>query len=185
MKVILRERIKKLGDIGDIVKVKDGYARNYLIPQKLVYKADASAEKAIILEKDKKLKVRKEKIESARDVAEKFTNVEVAIPVKVDENGHLYGSVNEKMIIEALYAKGFDIDKSVITLEHSLKKLGSHKVNLVFMPEVQVSIKVNIVPEEGSEYKPEEAKEKSKSPKNAPVEEVASAQDVANEEEVN
>lgn len=152
MEIILRERIEKLGDIGDIVKVKDGYARNYLIPKGLAYKATESNKKVIIAEKAKKLKLREERIKKLKEGLDAYKDLVITIPVKVDENEHLYGSVTSRVIFKKLKELGYNLESNIIQLDEPIRELGEFDVVLKFMPEVQTTIKVRVV-KEGEEEK--------------------------------
>ncbi len=159
MKIILRERVKNLGDIGDIVEVKDGYARNYLIPKGFAIPATKSAIKVVEQEKKKKLKQREEQIKKYQEIAKKYEGLEIEIPVKVDENEHMYGSVTARIIADKLKEMGYELDRHVIVLDNPIKELGIYEVVLSFMPEVETKIKVKVVKDETGMLKEEEKKE--------------------------
>ncbi|MBF0464546.1 MAG: 50S ribosomal protein L9 [Nitrospirae bacterium] len=147
MKVILREDISNVGDMGMIVNVARGYARNYLIPKKFAVEANPKNmkllqhETRIIAEKVKKLKV------SAEDFAKKIVATAVNISAKAGEEGKLFGSVTNKDIADALEAMGFSIDKRKILLDAPIKRTGEHIVKVRIHPEVQADLKVDVVPE--------------------------------------
>ncbi|MBF0519568.1 MAG: 50S ribosomal protein L9 [Nitrospirae bacterium] len=147
MKVILREDISNVGDMGMIVNVARGYARNYLIPKKFAVEANPKNmkllqhETRIIAEKVKKLKV------SAEDFAKKIVATSVNISAKAGEEGKLFGSVTNKDIADALEAMGFSIDKRKILLDAPIKRVGEHIVKVRIHPEVQADLKVDVVPE--------------------------------------
>ena len=144
MEVILKEDVNKLGHRGDVVKVADGYGRNYLLPGKLAIEATA-ANKAVI-EQMKGSAVRKSIKEKAasEDVAKQLDAVELTFERKVGENDHLFGSVTSGDIAQQLEAKGFEVDKRKIALEEPLKQLGEFHVPVKLHREVTAHVKVTI-----------------------------------------
>jgi large subunit ribosomal protein L9 len=125
MKVILRQDVDNLGEMGSIVNVKNGYARNYLIPRGMAYYASPSALKAFEAEKKQILKRRAEEKSVADEVAAKIAELQISIPMKVGEEGKLFGSVTSQMIADALGSRGYDyIDKRNIVIEEAIKSLG-------------------------------------------------------------
>jgi large subunit ribosomal protein L9 len=147
MEVILKEDVDHLGTRGDLVKVADGYGRNYLLPRNLAMQANA-ANKAII-EQMKNAAVRrsaKEKAEAEQLVAQ-VEAVELSFERKVGEEEHLFGSVTSADIAHQLEAKGFNIDRRKIQLEEPLKALGEFHVPVKLHREVTAHVKVTITPE--------------------------------------
>jgi large subunit ribosomal protein L9 len=144
MEVILKEDVQKLGHRGDVIKVADGYGRNYLLPGKLAIEATA-ANKAVI-EQMKGSSARKSIKEKAasEDVAKQLDAVELTFERKVGENDHLFGSVTSGDIAQQLEAKGFDVDKRKIALEEPLKQLGEFHVPVKLHREVTAHVKVTI-----------------------------------------
>jgi large subunit ribosomal protein L9 len=148
MKVILRQDVDNLGRIGDIVTVKDGYARNFLIPRSFAYLATPGAMKAIEVEKKRLAKkVAKEKAE-AEVFAGKLNEVQVSIPMKVGEEGKLYGSVTPQMVAQELANKSFDIDRRTIIMDEPIRSLGVFDVKVKLHPEVFANIKVWVISED-------------------------------------
>jgi large subunit ribosomal protein L9 len=147
MKVILKDDVKNLGKMGDVVGVKDGYARNFLIPKGLVAPADTKNikavehEKKVILERARKLK------EAATGLAEKFSQARVTIKAKAGEEEKLFGSVTAMDIADALKAQGFEVDKKQISLEEPIKRLGAYSVEVKVGREVSATVSVEVVPE--------------------------------------
>ena len=154
MEVILKEDINKLGHRGDVVKVAEGYGRNYLIPKKLAIEATAG-NKAVI-EQMKSAAVRKSAKEkgSAEELGKQLEGVTVEFTRKSGEHDHLFGSVTSSDIAHALEAKGFAIDRRKIDLDAPLKTVGEFKVPVKLHREVTVNInaivKKDAVEEEGS-----------------------------------
>ena len=147
MEVILREHVEKLGRRGDVVKVAEGYARNYLLPRKLAL-AVTEANKRQIEREKKVAEVRElEEKSAAEAVAQRLTQLEIEIARRVGENETLYGSVTSADIAHALAAKGFDIDKKKIQLADPLKALGESTVPVRIHREVTAQVKVKVVPE--------------------------------------
>jgi large subunit ribosomal protein L9 len=144
MEVILKEDVNKLGHRGDVVKVADGYGRNYLLPGKLAIEANA-ANKAVV-EQMKNSAVRKsakEKVESEA-LATKLGEVELVFERKVGENDHLFGSVTSGDIAHGLELKGFVIDRRKISLEEPLKSLGEFHVPVKLHREITAHVKVTV-----------------------------------------
>jgi large subunit ribosomal protein L9 len=144
MQIILLERVEKLGSIGDVVNVKDGFARNYLLPQKKALRANDANRKVF--------EANRERLESEnaarRSVAEKagetVAGAELVLIRSSSNSGQLYGSVSVRDIAEALQAQGHDISKSQIILEKPIKMLGVTQVKVALHPEVAVAVKVNV-----------------------------------------
>lgn len=147
MRVILRQNIDKLGQIGDIVDVKEGYALNYLIPRKYAFAALKGNIKAIEEEKKQLDRIRKREIQSAEKISNELEKISVTIPVQVGEEDKIFGSVTTQMIAEALKEKGFDIDRRKIELEEQIKTLGIFNANIKLHPSVVSKIKVWVVRE--------------------------------------
>lgn len=148
MLVILRENVENLGRIGDLVNVSPGFARNYLLPRKLVAVADAANVKMI----ENQRKVLEKKRLAARAVSEelakKISDQSVTIARKVGENDKLFGSVTQSDIADALKKTGLDVEKRMVILEHPIKALGVHTVTIKFDADVTASVKVWITKEE-------------------------------------
>jgi large subunit ribosomal protein L9 len=150
MEVILREHVDNLGRRGEVVKVADGYARNYLLPRKLALLATAGNKKQIERERSKfDLKELEEK-KVAAAVSERLAGVEIEIARKVGETEALYGSVTSSDIAEALAAKGFDLDRRKLQLPEPLKRLGEFDVPIKLHPDIITHIKVKVVAEGAS-----------------------------------
>jgi large subunit ribosomal protein L9 len=148
MQVILREDIEKLGKIGEMVKVKDGYARNFLIPMKKAIEATPKNVRA--MEHAKKMvsdRVRKLKKEAAAD-ADRIKALAVTIRAKAGEEGKLFGSVTSMDIAEAVKAQGVAIDRRKIMLEEPIKRLGEFAVPVKLHTDVTADLKVTVVAEE-------------------------------------
>jgi large subunit ribosomal protein L9 len=148
MEVILKEDVNKLGHRGDIVKIADGYGRNYLLPGKLAIEATANNKAVIEQMKGSSIrKLAKEKV-VAEDLAKKLEAVELVFERKVGENDHLFGSVTSGDIAHQLEEKGYPIDRRKISLEEPLKSLGEFHVPIKLHREVTSHIKVTIKGEE-------------------------------------
>jgi large subunit ribosomal protein L9 len=147
MKVILRQDFEQLGRVGDVVEVKDGYARNYLIPRKIAYQATESSVRQ--LEEEKKQhgrQLEKEKRTSEKLAAE-LEKVSITIQMKVGEEDKLFGSVTSQMVADSLKEKGFTIDKRQIELEDAIKALGIYNVGIKLPGGVNGKVKVWVVRE--------------------------------------
>jgi large subunit ribosomal protein L9 len=147
MEVILREHVDNLGRRGDLVKVADGYARNYLLPRKLALLATDGNKKVIEREKVKFDAKEAEEQKVAQAVADRLATVEIEITRKVGETDALFGSVTNADVADALAAKGFDIDRRKIQLHEPIKKLGDYTVPVKLHREVTVPLKVKVVGE--------------------------------------
>jgi large subunit ribosomal protein L9 len=147
MKVILREDVTKLGDAGHVVTVRDGYARNFLVPRGLAYVATEGALKKI--EQEMKLRARRIEVEKGdlQAYANKLEGVTVTIPMKVGEEDRLYGSVTNQMLAESLGNQGFDIDRRQIVLDEPIKTLGAHEVPVHFKHGVTGKFRLNVISE--------------------------------------
>jgi large subunit ribosomal protein L9 len=148
VEVILREDVDKLGRRGDIVKVAEGYGRNYLLPRGLALAVN-DANKAMIARERKALEARlaKEKSE-CEALAQRIAGIRMVAPRKVGENDVLYGSVTSGDIAEFLKGKGIEVDKRRVLLDEPIKKLGDHEVRIKLHPEVTASMKL-LVSKEG------------------------------------
>ncbi|MCX5892916.1 MAG: 50S ribosomal protein L9 [Deltaproteobacteria bacterium] len=145
MKVILTKEIAALGSLGAVVDVARGYARNYLIPQGLAMEANQSNLARVEQVKTKYVQVRAKEQETALAKVAALEGVSVSISQRVGEGERLYGSVTAAMIIEALAAKGFDLDRKQLELEEPIKKLGAYAVAVRLAPEVKATITVKVL----------------------------------------
>ncbi len=147
MEVILRTHVEKLGNRGEIVKVADGYARNYLLPRKLALLATEGNKKHV--ERERKIvETREAEERSVADaVAARLAGVELIFPRRVGDTGHLYGSVTSGDIVDALKAKGFEVDRRKLILPEALKTIAEHAVNLKLHRDVTVTLKVQVTKE--------------------------------------
>jgi large subunit ribosomal protein L9 len=148
MEVILRQHVDNLGRRGEVVKVADGYARNYLLPRKLALLATDGNKKQIERERAKLDAVEAEEQKVAAAIAERMGDIELEISRKVGETEALYGSVTTADIADALHAKGFDVDRRKIQLHEPIKKLGEYDVPVKLHREVAVRMKVKVVAEQ-------------------------------------
>ena len=147
MEVILRTHVDNLGRRGEIVKVADGYARNYLLPRRLALLATEGNKKQIERERATFDAKEAEELKVSEAVAARLADVEVEIARKVGETEALYGSVTSADIAEALAAEGFDIDRRKIQLHEPLKKIGEFDVPIKLHRDVAPVVKVKVVPE--------------------------------------
>jgi large subunit ribosomal protein L9 len=147
MQVILRQDVEKLGNAGEVVLVKDGYARNFLVPRRLAYVATPGAMKR--MEQEMKQILKKIDIEKANlmEVAAKISLLSVTIPMRVGEEERLYGSVTAAKIADGLGTQGFAIDRRNIHIDEAIRTLGAHDVGIKFKHGVTATIKVNVIAE--------------------------------------
>src|SRR5688500_18114450 len=147
MEVILREHVDNLGKRGEIVKVADGYARNYLLPRKLALPATAGNKQHV--ERERKIMETREAEEkgAAEGVASRLSQVDISIARRVGDTEQLYGSVTAADIVDFLKAKGFEVDRRKLILPEPIKALGEFDVPLKLHREVTVPLKVKVVKE--------------------------------------
>ena len=150
MEVILLERVEKLGAIGDVVKVKDGFARNYLLPRKKALRANEANRKVF---EANRAKIEEDNAARRSDAEKASKGVEgktVQLIRQASNVGHLYGSVSARDIAEALEGVGAKVAKSQVVLDRPIKEIGVHEVKIALHPEVSVTVKVNVArsPEE-------------------------------------
>jgi len=148
MEVILRDHVEHLGNRGEIVKVADGYARNYLLPRKLALLATEGNKKRVERERKQFEAVEAEQRSAAEAIAARLTAIDVAIARRVGENDTLYGSVTNADIAEALKDKGFDLDRRKILLPDALKALGEVTVPVKLHRDVTAQLRVQVVREQ-------------------------------------
>ncbi len=147
MKVILRSDITNVGRQGEIKEVAAGFARNFLLPKKLVMEATSQNLKIWEKEKTRLEKVREEIINNAKVIAEKIEKTEFSIKVKVGENGKIFGSVTTAHLAKLFAEQGFEINKHDILLPAPVKEVGKQTINVRLHPEVMAKVEINIVEE--------------------------------------
>ena len=146
MKVILQQEVKKLGKKGDIIEVSEGYARNYLLAQKLAIPATASNVNQASQQKASEERKQQRALDEANLLAAQMSKVEVTIGVKMGEGGKLFGSVASKDIADALDAQHkIEMDKRKIDLKDAIKALGTYPVSIKLHPEISAKIQVHII----------------------------------------
>ena len=144
MQIILLERIEKLGTIGDVVNVKDGYARNFLLPNKKALRANEANRKVFEANRERLEAENAERRAAAAKSGETVDGAEITLIRASSNSGQLYGSVNVRDIAEALKAQGHDVNKSQIILERPIKTIGMFDVKVALHPEVHVTVKANV-----------------------------------------
>jgi large subunit ribosomal protein L9 len=150
MDVILREHIDNLGRRGEIVKVADGYARNYLLPRKLALVATEGNKRQVERERAKFEAKEAAERDAAQAVASRLAGIEIVIARRVGETEALYGSVTSADIAEALAAKGLELDRRKLGLDEPIKRLGDFDIPIKLQRDVTATIKVHVVPEGGA-----------------------------------
>ncbi|MFZ6017211.1 MAG: 50S ribosomal protein L9 [Nitrospirota bacterium] len=147
MQVILKDNVRNLGEMGQIVNVAKGYARNFLIPRGLAVEADTKNikslehEKRIIQEKARKMK------DSAQDIAGRISAMTLTIKARAGEEEKLFGSITTMDIAETLQKEGIEIDRKKISLEEPIKRLGFYTVNIKVHPQVSAHLNIQVIPE--------------------------------------
>jgi len=144
MEIILLQRVEKLGQMGDVVNVKDGYARNFLLPQGKALRANASNKKVFETRRAQLEAENLERRQEAEQVAEKMDGLTVTLIRSAGETGHLYGSVSGRDLAAVVTEEGFTISRSQVILDKPIKLLGLHPVRVRLHPEVDLMITVNV-----------------------------------------
>lgn len=145
MRVILQEDIKGLGKKGDVVNVKDGYARNFLLPKKLAVEATETNINILNLKKEAEQAKKEKEIGEAKDLANKISHVVITIKAKAGEQGKLFGSITSKDIVEALKSQhNISLDKKQILLNDPLKTLGTKEIDVKIYEGITSKLKVRI-----------------------------------------
>lgn len=148
MQVILLEKVANLGNLGDVVRVKDGYARNFLIPQRMARRATETAISDFATRRAELEKIAADKLAAAQAVGEKLQGIVVEISQKAGVDGRLFGSVTNHDILENLTQKGFTIDKGAVRLPNGpLKTIGEFPVSIAIHTDVVVEVNVKVVGE--------------------------------------
>jgi large subunit ribosomal protein L9 len=150
MKVLLCEDVKRLGWLGDIVEVNEGYARNYLLPQGIARVATDANIKAIAKEKAKRAEQRITERKRLEEAAKAVDGAEAVLSAKANEQGVLFGSITERQIAQNLRQQGFEVADEVVDLPHHIKQLGTHSVTLKFEDNLTATVNVVVVSEQGS-----------------------------------
>jgi large subunit ribosomal protein L9 len=148
MEVILKEDIANLGKIGEVVRVRDGYARNYLLPRGLVLLANKKNLKSFEHQKKMVADQKRKVLGQAQAAAEKLTNVSLVIPMKAGEEGRLFGSVTTIQIEKALAAQGLTVERRKIHLNEPIKNIGEYEVPIRLAADVNVAVKLSVIAEE-------------------------------------
>jgi large subunit ribosomal protein L9 len=159
MKVLLCEDIKKLGWLGDVVEVNEGYARNYLLPQGLAKVATDGNIRSIAKEKAKRSEERLRERRRIERAAEAVNGAEAVLAARANEQGVLFGSVSESLIAANLRAQGFEVADEIVKLPEHIKNLGTHEVTLRFAEDVTATVRVVVVSEQAEEKSEEKTEE--------------------------
>ena len=144
MQIILLERIEKLGTIGDVVTVKDGFARNYLLPQKKALRANDANRQVFEANRERLEAENAERRDEAAKTGATVDGAEVVLIRASSNSGQLYGSVNVRDIAAALLEQGFEVDKRQVVMGSPIKAIGLHDVTVQLHPEVRVTVKANV-----------------------------------------
>ena len=158
MEVILKEDIANLGKMGEVVRVRDGYARNYLLPRGLVLMANKKNLKGFEHQKRVVASQKERVVKQAQTLAEKLAQVSLVVPVRAGEEGKLFGSVTNIDIEKGLKARGFEVERRKIHLAEPIKALGDYDVAVRLTADVTATVKVSVV-SEGEKRSPQAAKD--------------------------
>jgi len=156
MKVLLCEDIKKLGWLGDVVDVNEGYARNYLLPQRLAKVATEGNIRAIAQEKAKRAEQRLQERRRIEKAVAAVNGAEAVLAAKANEQGVLFGSITEAMIGANLRSQGFEVADEIVKLPEHIKQIGTHEVTLRFAEDLTATVRVVVVSEQTEEAPKEE-----------------------------
>jgi large subunit ribosomal protein L9 len=143
MEILLVENVTNLGARGDIVNVKDGYARNFLLPRKKALPVTSGNKRQIELEKERNTKLRAKELAAAQELKTRLDAVSLTVSKKAGENGQLFGSVTNADVAELLKTKGFEIDRHSISLPH-VKAVGAYDVEIRLYTNVQAKLQLNV-----------------------------------------
>jgi large subunit ribosomal protein L9 len=146
VELLLAEDVETVGKQGDIIKVKPGFARNYLLPQGLATVATADNKRRVDLHRAKLADIQKQKMQALSALAERVSKYSVTLEANANEEGHLYGSIVGIDVSKALTAAGYPVEEDHVKLDGPLKELGMYTVKLQFHPEVRSEVKVWVVP---------------------------------------
>jgi large subunit ribosomal protein L9 len=146
IELLLAEDVQNLGKQGDLVRVKPGYARNYLLPQGLATVATAQNKRMVERHQQKLEDLRKQRLQKLVQLADRVGKYSVTLEANANDEGHLYGSITAPEISKALKSAGYDVDTDHIKLDGALKVLGMYSVALQFGPDIQTEVKVWVVP---------------------------------------
>ena len=161
MKVLLCEDIDKLGWLGDVVEVNNGYARNYLLPQGLAKVANEASIRTIAEEKARRTEQRKLEGKRLEEAVKAIEGAEAVVAAKANEQGHLFGSVSAREIAANLREQGFEVRDEIVQLSEHIKDIGTHPVTLKFRDDLTATVNVVVVPEQQEEAQAEEDAEAS------------------------
>jgi len=146
MKVLLRQDVESLGVIGDVVDVRPGYARNYLLPQGLAVEPTEANLRRIEEERKQRERQRKARLETLKGIASRLDGTSVTIKAKANELGHLFGSVTEKHIAEALKEEGFEVEPEQVALAQPIRTLDKFRVPVRLAEGIEAEVDVWVVP---------------------------------------
>lgn len=151
MKLLLRKSVDKLGEIGSVVTVADGYARNYLLPKRLAAHVTPGGLQQIEIEKKKVEAARREENANLLSIAESLRDVACTITARANEDGKLFGSVSAQMIADTLQSDGFAVDESMVALDEPIKRCDVFNVPIAVSQEIKTTIKLWVVSEDNGE----------------------------------
>jgi len=154
MKIVLKENVEAVGRRGTLAEVSDGYARNYLIPQGLAVVATAENIRSVELERRAYLARESKRIEDAQEIAAAIAKFTFTVTMKANDDGHLFGSVSDRVVADALQVEKITIEPKMVRLDSPIRELGVYDVRIHLHPEVDASAKVWVVREKAEEAAP-------------------------------
>jgi len=145
MKVILTKDVERLGKKGSVLEVKDGFARNYLLPKGAALQATGRNLQLLKIKEDKESRLRNQQKKATQGLAEQIARLSLTLPCQAKDNEELFGSVSAQMIASLLKEEGYEIDKEKIAIPEPIKKLGIYSIKLKLLPEVETEFKLWVV----------------------------------------
>ena len=153
MEVLLRREVDKLGQAGDLVRVADGYAQNFLLPQGLAVTVSKANRQMVEVERKRLVQQEEARVSDLREIAKKLAGTSVTITERTSSEGHLYGSVGPQQIAEALRKHGFEIEPKMVILEEPIKETNVYEVPVRLHPDIEVPCKIWVVSDSEPEAK--------------------------------
>lgn len=147
MQVLLISNIEKLGKIGDVVKVTDGYARNYLFPKRLATLVSPATIREVELRRCREEARERKEREDFKKLAEELSGLEFSMTIKATEEGRLFGSITPAQVVEELSRRGYNLEEKVVVMKEHIKECGNYEVTLSLYPGIQTRIKLSVVRE--------------------------------------
>lgn len=176
VEIVLLERVERLGQMGDVVRVRPGYARNFLLPKKKALRATKANLAAFEARKAQLIADNLKRKEEAEQVAVKMAGLAIALVRSSGESGHLYGSVTSRDIADEVTAKGFTVNRTQVLIDHPIKTVGVASVRVLLHPEVAIAVSISVAPSLDEANALLRASQPTPAPVEAPAEEAVEAE---------